>query len=319
MKWNENEVEKYQDLVYHYAIYKTGDTDIAKDIAAETIHLAFLKKDEIENIKHWLIATCNIYCKKYFGRKKKDENLSQKLRNSVVSYLGDDSIERDYELHKAYQEALAEISDKEIQTIIFYFHCEQNVKKMSEITGESYATLRKRIYRIKSTLKAETYKKMGVISSKKIMTPKLNDQITKFLANFKTNLEQNTIHKMKRYFSEIDLQNIHLDFDIEKILDFELGIEDNIYTVYVFFETSAKEPDCLFIKFYVNDKNQLKIVVPPSRGKKLVTMDLNSEAAKKLLELLKKYPTNRFGRTDVPSEEVEKILANVTQEKDSTA
>lgn len=315
MKLKKEELEKFQKLAYHLAIYKTGDVDVAKDIASQTINLFLLKEDVINNIEPWIISTCYNYCNQYFKSQKNDSILKEKLRNNVIDLMSNQKSEKNIELYNAYKKTLDEMSEEDIRIVLFYHYCNKNAKKMAEVTGESYSKLRKRIYRIKQTIKAETFKKLGVVASEKILSPRLENMIMKFLKSFKYHVENKTLNKMYYYFSEIDLEKYNPDFEIENIFDYRLNLKDNIYTVYVFYNSLQNEVESFYIKFYLNNKNHFKIISPPEKVKKTISLDVDSIIAKKIKAFLHKYPENRTGINDFPKEELEKILKEIQNNK----
>jgi DNA-directed RNA polymerase specialized sigma24 family protein len=304
-------LQKYHDLAYHYAIYKIGDIEIAEEIAAKTINLYLLKEDVINNIEPWIISTCYNYCNQYFKSLKNDSILKEKLRDNVIDLMSNQETERNVELYNAYKKTLDEMSEEDIRIVLFYHYCNKNAKKMANLTGDSYDKLRKRIYRIKQTIKAETFKKLGVVASEKILSPRLENMIMKFLKSFKYHVENNSIYKMYYYFSEIDLKKYNPDFEIDKIVDYRLNLKENIYTVYVGFTTKKNEVDSFYVKFIINDKNHFKIVTPPQKMKKAISFDANSKAANEIRKLLHKYPEDRTGISTIPKEELEKILKEI--------
>ena len=269
MIMKEKIISDLNELCFHYALYKTGDMDEAKDIASQTMNLFLLKQDVLENsnLQGWVIKTCNNYCNKYFDKCKKENNLKKKVK-SADQYLLHTDWENDEKLITSFKNVWDKLTDQEMRTIIFYFHCKMKIKKMSEISGENYATLRKRISRIKKKIESETYQKLGYIASNKIITPQLNNLIRKFLLRFKENLEAQTLHTMYYYFSEIDLKNFNPDFEIVKIFDYTVNLFDGLFTAYAFYENRSGAFDSFYIKFKIDEKNHLKITVPPTKSKK---------------------------------------------------
>lgn len=204
------------------------------------------------------------------------------------------------------------LSPKEFRTFIFYLNCNRSIKKMYELSGGSYETLRQHISRIKRKLKAETYKKMGVIATKKIVTPKLNDVIMKFLISFKKHVEEGSLNKMYRYFSRKDLANYDPCFHIVKVRDYEIMLKDSVYTIDVIFKNKENELDSFYFSFCV-ERNHLKIVTPPTTHRIHIEVELNSADGQKVLELLKKNPENKKGVHNLPEKElkiIEQMLMN---------
>jgi len=243
MNYNEQEFAEVQKLAFNYAFYRTGNNDASHDIASQTSSLFLLKKNTIkkENFKGWTILTCKNYCNTYFKNQKKKDKFERDNRKNLIREIYKQSdIERDETLVSAFKDSLASRSSKELRLILFYFQCNQNIAEMHKIIESSYAALRQKISRIKRTLKAETFIKLGIIGTKRIVTPQLNALIMMFLTRFKENLENNSLHKMHYYFSEIELNKYNPDYSIKKILNFEIEINDSVYIVWLFFKNKKK-------------------------------------------------------------------------------
>ena len=316
MNYSDDKLNKYYNLVFNYALYRIGNIETAKDIASQTISIFLLttKKIQEENVNGWLINTAKNYCNQFFDNLTMEQNKIENYRTNILpifqKYI---QYEKDEQLNRAFTEAFNSLSDSELKTIFLYFKCDQNVIEMHKIMGESYPALRKKIYRLKRKLKAETFKKLGVIATKKIVTPKLNDLITKFLLRFKENLENKSLNKMYYYFSEVDLKKYNPSYEIKKILDYEIRLTESVYKVWVFFKNKQNQGDSFYIEFYIDENNHLKIITPPTRPKKIIKLDSNSIEAQKIKELLKKSPVDRNGKTKYPIEELEKILKQLEE------
>jgi hypothetical protein len=179
---------------------------------------------------------------------------------------------------------------------------------MHNTIGGSYATIRKRVSRIKNKLKAETYRNLGFIGTKMIVTPQLDNLIYQFLLRFKKNLENNTLGKMHYYFSEVDLKNYNPSYEIKKILDYDIELNDSIYKAWVFYNNKFGTYDSFHIEFFIDNKNHLKIVTPPTKTKKMFVFEQESEEGKQIRKLLDTFPIDKSGRPKIPEEEMDKII-----------
>ena len=320
MKKNDAEVLKnYHKLAYNYALYKVGSLEVAEDIASQTIYSYLLKRDRIVNENHegWIVNTSKNYCNQYFELKKKEDELHKSLKrnvaeelhvkiNSSLDFLGQEKIN----ISDAVNDAKDTLSKKELETYVFYLQCERNIKKMQRITKGSYPALKQKISRINRKIKAETFQKLGVIATKKIITPQINNVITKFLLRFKENLENNTLEKMYVYFTSENLEKYNPDFHIEKVLDYEVQLKDSIYSIHVVFTNKQGRDESFYFSFLVNN-NYLKIVVPPTPHK--THYQISEEDGKRILELLDKYPEDSSGVHSFPDEEL-KLLKKLLGE-----
>ena len=318
MDYNEKELKELQKLAFNYALYRTGNYDASNDIASQSIGLFLLKYDTIkkENYQGWIILTCKNYCNTYFKKQKKSNKFENENKNDILNEIYKQAdIECDEILKDAFRESISSLQDKELRLILFYFQCDQNIAEMHKMVEDSYAGLRQKISRIKRTLKAKTFMKLGTIYTKKIVTPQINSLIMIFLARFKKNLENNSLYKMHYYFSKVDLKNYNPDYSIKKIINYEIEINDSIYTVWIFFKNKQNKLESFFIRFFINDKNHLKIITPPTKPKRSVNIKVNSNEGKLIKELLKKYPAKRDGSMGVPSELIAQIMKKVEEKK----
>ena len=314
-------LKNYHTLSYNYALYKVGNLDAAEDIASQTIYSYLLKRDRItsENHEGWIINTSKNYCSQYFDRMKLENqlkhdmigNVAGDIQAKIYESLDFVEVEKD-ELLDAVKNAKETLSPKELQTYILYLQCDINIQRMVEITGESNEVMRQRISRINRKIKAETYKKLGVISTKKILSPQIDDIIRKFFLRFKKHLENNTLNKMFYYFSKKDISNYKPQFDIKKVLDYDVMLEDSIYTIHVVFTNIQDESESFYFSFTV-ENNSLKVLQPPTPHQE--HYHLNSEDAEILFDLLKKYPEDNTGVHRLPDEELA-LLRKLMEEED---
>ena len=319
---NNDNLLNLQNLAFNHALYKTSSIEVAEDIASQTIYLYILKKDMVDdqNLNGWIINTCKNYCKQYFERCKKEQDLKRKIKLDITlefetkinKSLNLTGSEKD-ELSIAFQEVKESLSSQEFNTLLLYLQFNKNFKSMLAISGESYCSLRQKISRINRKIKAETYKKMGVIATKKIVTPQIDNLIMKFLKSFKQHIEGGSLNKMYRYFSKKDLNNYNPSFNIGKVINYEITLKDSVYTIHVIFKNKENKTDSFYFSFCI-DKNHLKIVVPPMKHRTKIMLKLNSADGQKLLELLGKNPENKKGIHNIPENEL-KIIQQMLMKK----
>ena len=309
------------ELSYNYALYKVGSLEVAEDIASQTIYSYLLKRERIlyENHEGWVINASKNYCNQYFDLIKHEGELRGSLKRNVADELHhkiNDSLDfleqEKITLSDAVDDVKNTLFENELETYIFYLQCERNIKKMQRISGESYSALRQKVSRINRKIKAETFRKLGVIATKKIITPQINNIITKFLLRFKENLENNTLEKMYVYFDKEDLKRYNPDLHIAKVIDFEVLYENNNYSIHVIFTNKQGSDESFYFSFFV-DNNYLKIVVPPTPHK--THYQINEEDGKRILKLLEKYPEDNSGVHSFPDDEVQ-LLKKLLGEKD---
>jgi len=306
---NDSEILKnYHQLSYNYALYKVGSLEAAEDIASQTIYSYLLKRNRIlhENHEGWIVNTSKNYCSQYFELIKQEDELNKSLKKNIADELhikinsSFDFLEEDkLNLSEALEYIKDSLTENEMETYVFYLQCDMIIMKMHRISGESYTSLRQKISRINRKIKAENFKRLGVIATKKILTPQINDIITKFLLRFKENLENNTLEKMYVYFTGKNLKKYNPDFHIEKVLDYEVQLKGSVFSIHVVFTNKQGGNESFYFSFLV-DKNYLKIIVPPTPHK--THYQISEEDGKKILELLEQYPEDSSGVHSFPDE-----------------
>lgn len=309
MEYSDSDLQKYQKIAFDYALYRTGNIQAAEDISSQTISLFLLSFNNRSDARRWIINTSKNYCNKFFAKTKKEEKRTNTYREDILQRISNHSeYEKDDSLHDAFKESFKSLNDMELKTIFYYFQCHENMKDMHANIEVSYVTLRKQLSRIRNKLKAETFKRLGYIGSKRIVTPQLNNLIIKFLRRFKKNLEAGTIDKMYYYFSKVDINNYNPTYEIKEILDYDIEINDKIYKAWIFFNNKHNLIDSFYIEFFVDDKNHLKIVTPPTKPQKLFIIEESSEEGKQIRKLLDTFPIDKSGRPKIPEEEMDKII-----------
>lgn len=318
---NSEDQKFYQELyslAYKTARAQVSSLETAEDIASQTIYFYILKRDQLGSINHrgWIVNTCRNYCQQYFDRLKAERNIrkevsinvADELRLKIYSSIDFTNQERE-ELLTAIDVARNNLSDKELRTYLLYLDCDNDVRKMEEVTGEKNATLRQRISRIKRKIKAETYIKLGMVATKKILNPKINDVIKKFLISFKEHLNSNSIDKMFYYFSKKNGKEANYNFEIKEVLEFEVQLKDSVYTVHVIFKNKRDREESFYFTFMM-EKNYLKVLRTPTPHTFHHKVDAQDEA--KILALLEKYPEDERGIHKIPEDELalfEKVLS----------
>ena len=321
MKFIDSDLQKLQQISYNYSLYRTGDFDLADEISMKTIGVFLLKADEIgsDQASKWIINTSKIHIQSHFRTVKQDHDNVKKYKQDLLEKLDNNLVTiKDNELSETYKEVLQTLTSEEMKTILYYFQCDQKIRSMHLLLDISYDALRKKISRIKRKLKAETFKRLGVIVTKKIITPKINDLIVKFLKSFKINLEENSLEKMYYYFSKIDLDNYNPTYEISKIVDYEIKLTNSIYKVWVFYKNKNNDTDSFYIEFFIDDKNHLKILTPPQKSEKVFKFNKDSEEGKKILQMLNSATIDKTGVSKFSTEELEKILKQIKEKKNLT-
>jgi len=315
MEYTDNNLQELKKSAFNYALYTTENIEVANDISSEVISSFLLNYQVDRNEMGWIINATKNYCKKYFSNIKRSKKIVDSYRNEIMTTLEQHApTEENIELKRAFTESFNALTANELKTILYFFQCNENIKQMNENIGGSYASLRVKISRIKRKLQAETYKRLGFIGSKKIVTPQLNDTLIKFLKSFKENLEADTIEKMYYYFSKVDLSNYKKDIQIKEILEYEIELDNSQYKAWILYTDLSDSIQSFTLEFEVDSKNQLKILSPPLPSPKLMVLETDSNQGKLLLDLMNKYPPDKSGQPSIPPEELDKLMKQLEKE-----
>jgi len=309
MNYTEIEIQNLKNSSFNYALYSTENIEVANDISSETLALFVLSADKITEPAGWVLNTTKNYCKKYFESSKRDQRIEKNYRNELLSSMGNRlELQTDEELNKAFKESFESLSKDELKTIMYYFQCNESIKQLHENVGGSYQALRAKISRIKRTLKAETYLRLGYYGSKKIVTPKLDNQILKFLKRFKKHLEAGTLEKMYYYFSEVDIKELPNDIKINKIQGYDIKLRNSIYRIWVIYNNSSDSSKAITVDFRINEKGNLKVVSLPKKALKTIVINAKTNYGILLEKLMDKYPPGKDGQPTIPKEELQKLV-----------
>jgi len=183
LKYSDNDLHELQQISYNYSLYRTGDFTLSDEVSMKTIGLFLLKADEIENdnATKWIVNTSKIHFQSHFRITKQDQDNIKKYQHDLLEKITNNFMkEKDEDLRFAFKDSLNTLTNDEMKTILFYFQCNMKIKILFTILEISYPTLRKKITRIKRKLKAETFKKLGVIVTKKFVSPQIDFLIINF-------------------------------------------------------------------------------------------------------------------------------------------
>ncbi|MBC8385195.1 MAG: hypothetical protein H8E57_06720 [Candidatus Cloacimonetes bacterium] len=146
-----------------------------------------------------------------------------------------------------------------------------------------------------------------MLCTKAIVSPELNDVLYIFLTRFKDHLENKTLHKMCYYFSKVDLKEYRESIRIKSVEDYEIALVDSGYDIIVIYWNYIVERKYFGFRFNIENKH-LKITVPPQIRQPAVTLENNSDNARKLKKLLHLYPPDKTGKSTIPEELLEALI-----------
>lgn len=312
--------EEVEHLSYCYALYKTRNISQSRQIAKETVGLFILNniEGEIKGIRGWIFTTTQNKCYEYFRDNKKTNKIADRYEQKLMFESHLDIAERDENLHNAYKKACLNLNENQLQTMILYRQCNRDYQLMHMISGVSVCALYKRTDRIRKKLRAETNLNMGVICTIKIVTPDLDNVVYKFLTGFKKHIEGNTLHKMNRYFSKQVLQSYQETFDIKAIDNYEIELDKDEYKVYVTYDNYNDETEVFEIGFKIKNR-RLKITKPPKKKEDAVVLPKNSPYAKALFKLMNLYPPDPSGKSTIPKDLLDNLVAKYNNSKNMPA
>ncbi|HHE37656.1 MAG TPA: hypothetical protein ENL20_03675 [Candidatus Cloacimonetes bacterium] len=105
----------YQDAMkisYKYALYRTGNVDISKEIASITAGKFVLKKIEgdIRGIKKWITLTSRNFCYEYFRDIKKKKKLKERYKEKLIIDTILEHSKIDTELHASFKKSAGKLN-----------------------------------------------------------------------------------------------------------------------------------------------------------------------------------------------------------------
>lgn len=145
--------DTHADAIFRFCYFKTGDREIAKDLAQDTFIKAFnyLGKKEIQNAKSFIYTIAKNTVIDYW-RKSKSVSENQLPEGFFESIAGNDNTETkvDYSILLSLLDKLSP-SDREV--VVLRFVEDMSSKDMAELLGERENTILVRISRAKEKLR----------------------------------------------------------------------------------------------------------------------------------------------------------------------
>lgn len=299
-----------------YVIYLTGNRTIAEEVASLVAGEFIVKgvSGEEKGVRSWIFTTAKNKCSEHLRRKNKEFNLTKEARDKLYFENMIKDAERDSNLHKAFKEAKNNLSEQYIVTLDLIKKYNYDYAVISGILNISESTARKRKSRLFKELGANTKLYMGLQGTRAIETPKINSRLYNFLRSFKKNLENNTLHKMNRYFGMQHLQDFQANIKISEIDNYEMQLIDNEYTVLVAYLNINSKFEVFDFRFRI-DNHQLKVTKSPKKKKIEAEIKKDSPLALEFNKLMKLYPPERTGKSTIPDELIHKLVAKYNKEK----
>lgn len=143
---------KYYKVALVYVISICGDISLAEDLVSEAFIKAYISlPDDVPSFKYWLFKVCKNLWIDYIRKHKRI------VDNESLQYLSTDitpeAIHIKNERYKALWNALDSLSIQERELIILHYFSNFSLQEAAEILGKNYAAVRKKMSRLRETLK----------------------------------------------------------------------------------------------------------------------------------------------------------------------
>ncbi|MDY6915563.1 MAG: sigma-70 family RNA polymerase sigma factor [Candidatus Cloacimonadota bacterium] len=238
-------------------------------------------------------------------------DLIKKQKNDLISHsVNFDKIEKFYTdtfLHndeiRSLTEVLAEykieLKNSEIKLLQNYIEEGRNLRRVAIKKGISYSTLRKRIYRLKSEIRAKYNKQHGMIATKAIVGAKLHENLLNFIKKFKNALEFNSLEKMNIYFRECKIPKQIPKLHIKNIIKYDIKLIGNKkYKLFVHYNNEKNQFSSFITIFEIYNENSIKIIQFPKQPKKILRFELDKEVGDIIIQ------TNKDGTLKMKKKEI---------------
>ncbi|MFA6300963.1 MAG: RNA polymerase sigma factor [Candidatus Paceibacterota bacterium] len=145
--------DAHADAIFRFCYFKTGDREVAKDLAQDTFIKVFnyLKNSEAQNAKSFIYITAKNTVIDYW-RKKKSVVESQLPEGFFESIAEKDNTENNID-YSIFLSLLDKLPPSDRDVIILRFIEDMSSKDMAELLGERENTVLVRISRAKEKLK----------------------------------------------------------------------------------------------------------------------------------------------------------------------
>ena len=296
----------------NYAMYKLNNKNEAKNISQKVTSEFILKdvKGSYKELRSWSFGTTKNMCNKLFRERTNTTSMTEELLIEVL--LPEE--ESNWELREAFRKAYSTLKKEELELLVLYDQTGHSFVQMSELTDKSVGNLQQKIKRIKKHLKATTNLNMGIVCTKKIVTPALDNVLYKFLKSLRENMNAGTLYKMHYYFSKDMIKKIDDTMDIVETINYEIAVEDGIYSICVLYMNSIQETNAFEFSFMF-EANRLKVTKAPFTRKLGFCFVPGTPAYEEFEQLRKLYPPDKSGKSTVPQEQIEAIIKKYKKQK----
>ncbi len=85
MNNTEYNLQKLKISAFNYALYTTGNIEVANDISSEVISSFLLNFQENRDPSGWIINATKNYCNKFFSSEKRSKKIADSYRNEILA------------------------------------------------------------------------------------------------------------------------------------------------------------------------------------------------------------------------------------------
>ena len=271
----------------------------------------FLNLDKIdkENEYNWVYITARNAAISFLRKKGKSVDGFAVNFDDVEEEVTKKILKQKKESRESPESILVEygknLSKFDRELLEIYLKESFKIKHMAWRRKLNYPALRKKIYRLKKDIRAEYYKKHGMVGSKKIVSANLHQNLMNFIKKFKQSIEENSLEKMKLYLRECEIPIEIPKIEIKKVADYDVYLlGEHKFQLYVYSFNQQNEVSSFITVFEVYNDNSIKILEFPKQPSKIVALKENSIPQ----DVLEKLQKNVQGDYDLSEEDLEELI-----------
>jgi len=276
----------YEDLIKNsFRIIKkyVSSNEDCKDLAQIVIMKYHLNRDRInhENLDNWIYTTTKNTAIDFLRKSKNDPVKSatsfELIENQLTNNFLDDNPTQSENIDQIIERYTDILSKPERELLKTYAENGFRVKKIARRKKQNYEALKKRIYRLKSELRANYNREMGMIASKQIVGAKLHENLMNFLKKFKKALENNKLETMNIYLRDCRIPPKVPNINIKSVKGYDIKyISDNKYQLYVAYDSTTRINQIFLTVFEIYNENAIKIVDFPKSPQKFYQIEVDN-------------------------------------------
>jgi len=287
--------------------YVYGHED-RQDLAQIVAMKYYLNKDSVDSDKrdNWVYTTTKNASIDFLKTRKKLSKRTvnfDKVENKITAnLLQEDSYEDPSLLLEKFEK---DLSQPERELLKLYAKESFQIKKIASHKRASYETIKKKIYRLKSEIRAKHRIQQGMIGTRKILGAKLNENLLNFFNKFTKALESNSLDKMSIYFKDCEIPEKYPVFRIAKVIEYDVRLKDeDKYLIFFHYYDPEDQVNTVITTIQVYNHTSIKILKFPHLPARVRIFD-EKDFPEEILELVLDHEK---GVPKVTVEELEEIL-----------